>query len=128
MALGDGEWHDSREIKQAARQEGIGDKPLRQAREALGVETDRRGKGREHSSRWRLVHSCPPPGMGEGTSGEGTSGHESENRHGDGDSEGAGPGSGSTRALFPDEGTSGTDGTTGDLLADAGLPRYGSEP
>jgi hypothetical protein len=130
MALGDGDWHDSREVKQAARRDGIGDKPLRRARETLGVETDRRGQGSEHSSWWRLVHSCTPPAASVGTSGEGTSGREPESPYGDGDPGGIEPGSGFTRALVHIEGTSGPTGTTGDLFGDdpADHPRYGREP
>lgn len=59
--LGDGEWHDSKEPKEAARREGISDSTLRDAAQNLkaarALEVSREGSGAAHRSMWRLVDS-----------------------------------------------------------------------
>jgi RecA-family ATPase len=101
--LGDGEWHDSREVKDVAKREGMGDKPLRVARERLEgagrLATERRGQGRDHRSWWRLTDSCPPRSEDEGTSDKGTSDPDAENPLGQWDHGWSPPGTEPTRAL-----------------------------
>ena len=92
-----GDWHPSPEVRDAARREGITDKPLRAARETLGVQVRREGSGRNGSlrSEWSLPLLVPG---GEGTSNGGTS----KKPHGEGDASTFGV----TRAPYPNEGTS----------------------
>jgi hypothetical protein len=67
--LADGEWHEGSAVKGAAEAAGHGAKPLRRARENLGVETRR--EGFPAVSQWRLsVVPSPSPGDDEGTTAE----------------------------------------------------------
>jgi hypothetical protein len=119
--LGDGHWHNSVAVIQAAELQGIGDKPLRNAREALPVEIERRGRGVEHASWWRLADSGPRV-IGEGGSREGTSPDGGAKTGSEGVLDGAGTEPALTGAPPRDEVTS---AGTGDDAFDALVAKMG---